>query len=361
KITHAFYAFANINNNGEVVVYDSWAATDRRIDGDWNTPKEYAGNYEQLNNIKAANPHLKTLISIGGWTLSGKFSEIALTDASREKFAKSAVDFMTKYGFDGLDIDWEYPVSGGLASNTYRPQDKQNYTLLLQELDEQLQIQEAKDNRDYLLTIASPAGFDKIQNYELAAMSQYLDFFNVMTYDYNGAWQKTTGHNAPLYANPNDPSANGSKYNVDYTIQTYLNEGVPADKIVLGAPAYGRTWTGVGSDSNGLFQSATGAGAGTWEQGVIDYNDLYNKIQTDSNYQVYWDDASQVPYVYNEQQKFFSTYENVESMKLKLDYIKENNLGGTFFWEASSDIRDSNDPNSLIGLAAAELGVVTQP
>ena len=188
-------------------------------------------------------------------------------------------------------------------------------------------------------------------------MSQYLDFFNVMTYDYNGAWNKTTGHNAPLYANPNDPSAVGSKYNVDYTIQTYLNEGVPADKIVLGAPAYGRTWTGVGSDSNGLFQSATGAGEGTWEKGVIDYNDLYNKVQTDSNYQVYWDDASQVPYVYNAQEKFFSTYENTESMSLKLDYIKENNLGGTFFWEASSDIRDSNDPNSLIGLAASELGV----
>ena len=359
KLTHAFYAFAKIDDQGKVGVFDSWAATDKRFDGNWNTPKEFAGNFEQLNNVKNENPHLKTLISIGGWTLSGKFSDVALTDTSRETFAKSAVDFMTKYGFDGIDIDWEYPVSGGLAGNTYRPEDKHNYTLLLGELDEQLKIQEAQDNQDYLLTIASPAGFDKIENYELGAMSQYLDFFNVMAYDYHGAWENTTGHNAPLYANPNDPSANGSKYNVDYTIQTYLNEGVPADKIVLGAPAYGRTWTGVGSDSNGLFQSATGAGEGTWEKGVIDYNDLYNKVQTDSNYQVYWDDASKVPYVHNAQTGFFSTYENVESMSLKLDYIKQNQLGGTFFWDASSDIRDSNDPNSLIGLAASELGVVT--
>ena len=106
KLTHAFYAFAKINNDGTVGVFDSWAATDKRFDGNWNSPKEFAGNFEQLNNVKAANPHLKTLISIGGWTLSGKFSDVALTDASRETFAKSAVEFMTKYGFDGIDIDW---------------------------------------------------------------------------------------------------------------------------------------------------------------------------------------------------------------------------------------------------------------
>ncbi|MGK7950424.1 MAG: glycosyl hydrolase family 18 protein [Xenococcaceae cyanobacterium] len=358
KLTHAFYAFAKINDDGTVGVFDSYAATEKRFDGDWNTPKEFAGNFEQLNNIKAENPHLKTLISIGGWTLSGKFSDVALTDASRETFAKSAVEFMTKYGFDGIDIDWEYPVSGGLAGNTYRPEDKHNYTLLLGELDEQLQIQEAKDNQDYLLTIASPAGFDKIQNYELGAMSQYLDFFNVMAYDYHGAWENTTNHNAPLYGNPNDPSSVASQYNIDRTIQIYLSEGVPADKIVLGAPAYGRTWTGVGSDSNGLFQPATGAGQGTWESGIIDYNDLYNKLQTDSNYVRYWDDAAKVPYVYNSQTGFFSTYEDTESMGYKLDYIKENQLGGTFFWDASGDIRDSNNPESLISLAATELGIV---
>ena len=359
KLTHAFYAFAKINDDGTVGVFDSWAATDKRFNGDWNTPKEFAGNFEQLLNVKAQNPNLKTLISIGGWTLSGKFSDVALTNASRETFAKSAVGFMTKYGFDGIDIDWEYPVNGGLAGNTYRPEDKHNYTLLLQELDEQLQIQEAQDNQDYLLTIASPAGFDKLENYELGAMSQYLDFFNVMAYDYHGAWENTTNHNAPLYANPNDPSSVASQYNIDYTVQSYLAEGVPADKIVLGAPAYGRTWTGVGSDSNGLFQSATGAGEGTWEPGIIDYNDLYNKVKTDSNYKVYWDDAAKVPYVYNAQTGFFSTYEDTQSLGLKLDYIKQNQLGGTFFWEASSDIRDSNNPDSLINLAATELGVVT--
>ena len=144
------------------------------------------------------------------------------------------------------------------------------------------------------------------------------------------------------------------------TIQAYLSAGVPADKLVLGAPTYGRTWTGVASDSNGLFQPATGAGAGTWEKGIIDYNDLYNKLQTDSNYVRYWDDAAKVPYVHNAQTGFFSTYEDTESLSYKLDYIKENQLGGTFFWEASGDIHDSNNSNSLIDLAASELGVQVQ-
>ena len=357
KLTHVFYAFAKIDNNDEVSVFDSSAATEKRFDGDWNTPKEFAGNFEELLKLKAAHPHLNTLISIGGWTLSDKFSDVALTDASREKFAKSAVNFMTKYGFDGIDIDWEYPVSGGLSTNTYRPEDKHNYTLLLQELDEQLQIQEAQDNQDYLLTIASPAGADKLANYELAEMSQYLDFFNVMTYDYHGAWENTTNHNAPLYANPNDPSSVSSQYNVDATIQNYLQAGVTADKLIMGAPLYGRTWTGVASNNDGLFQSATGAGAGTWEKGIIDYSDLYNKLQTDSNYVRYWDGAAQVPYVYNAATGFFSAYEDKESLGIKLDYVQNNGLGGMFFWEASADLDNSNHPDSLINLAATKLGV----
>ena len=356
KLTHVFYAFAKIDSNGEVSVFDSWAATDKRFDGNWNTPKAFAGNFEQLLNLKAAHPHLNTLISIGGWTLSDKFSDVASTNASREKFAKSAVNFMTTYGFNGIDIDWEYPVSGGLSTNTYRWEDKHNYTLLLQQLDEQLRIQEAQDNQDYLLTIASPAGADKLANFELAEMSQYLDFFNVMAYDYHGAWENTTNHNAPLYANPNDPSPGSSQDNVDATIAYYLHSGVPADKLIMGAPLYGRTWTGVGSSNDGLFQSATGAGAGTWEPGMIDYSDLYNKLQTDSNYVRHWDGAAQVPYVYNAATGFFSTYEDPQSLGMKLDYVQNNGLGGMFFWEASGDL-SSNHPDSLINQAATHLGV----
>lgn len=297
------------------------------------------------------------MISIGGWTLSGSFSDVALTEASREKFAVSAVEFMVEYGFDGLDIDWEYPVGGGLESNVYRPEDKQNYTLLLGELREQLDIQESIDGNDYQLTIASPAGFDKIANYDLAGMSEYLDFFNVMTYDYHGSWEKETNHQAALYSNPDDPSEYAQTYTVSSTVQQYLDSGVAAEDIVLGAPLYGRSWTGVGDVNDGLYQAATGAGPGTWENGVLDYHDLYAKVNDpNSGYVRYWDDAAKVPYVYNDSLGVFSTYEDTQSLGMKLDYLKEQGLGGMFFWEASADL-DSSHSDSLIGLAADQLGV----
>ncbi|MDJ0774146.1 MAG: glycosyl hydrolase family 18 protein [Mastigocoleus sp. MO_167.B18] len=356
KLTHAFYAFAKINDNGEVDLFDKYAAIEKGKD--WNNPDKIAGNFGQMAQLKAENSHLKTIISIGGWTLSSKFSDVALTDASRKKFATSAVDFMKEYGFDGIDIDWEYPVGGGKSGNINRPEDKHNYTLLLEELDKQIQVQEAQDNKDYLLTIASPAGFDKTENYELAEMSQHLDWFNVMTYDYHGAWEKTTNHNAALYANSNDPSALADKYNVDSTIQNYLNAGVSPDKIVMGAPLYGRTWQGVSSNNDGgLFQSATGAGPGSWENGMIDYKDLHNKLETDKSYVRYWDDQAKVPYVYNAQKGFFSTYEDTQSLGHKLDYVQDNSLGGMFFWDASGDLAGNNS-DSLINLAATQLGTV---
>nr|MDJ0703624.1 glycosyl hydrolase family 18 protein [Leptolyngbyaceae cyanobacterium MO_188.B28] len=352
KLTHIFYGFAKVTPDGTVDVFDRYAAIDRRVDGDWNTPKPYAGNYEELNKLKAINPNLHNMISIGGWTLSGEFSDVALTATSREKFAKSAVDFMTQYGFDGIDIDWEYPVGGGLAGNTYRPEDKHNYTLLLQELDKQIQLQEAKDGHDYQLSIAAPAGDDKMVNFEFKEIAKYTDFINVMTYDYHGAWDSTTNHQAALYGKP------GDTYTIDQTIQGYLNTGVSADELVLGAPLYGRAWKGVSPGTNpelpGLYQSASGAATGTWEAGNYDYKDLYNKLKTDPNYKEYWDPQAKVPYVYNEKEGIFSTYENTQSLGHKLDYLKSQGLRGMFFWDASSDL-NGNDPNSLINKAASEL------
>ncbi|WP_324281462.1 glycosyl hydrolase family 18 protein [Cyanobacterium aponinum UTEX 3221] len=358
KLTHIFYAFAKIDNDGEVDIFDPWAATQTTFGGKYTWEQSSsgeAGNFAELQALKVEYPHLKNMISIGGWTLSGLFSDVALTPESREKFATSAVEFMIKYGFDGIDIDWEYPVSGGLDSNIYRPEDKQNYTLLLQELRQQLDWQSTIDGKKYELSIASPAGEDKIVNYDLAQMSEYLDFFNVMTYDYHGAWENQTNHQSALYSNPNDPSSLKEIYNIDYTIQQYLNAGVNPKDIVLGAPIYGRSWTGVPNYNDGLFQNATNAGPGTWENGVFDYKDLYNKVNdSSSGYQRFWDDTAKVAYVYNSSLGVFSTYEDKQSLHAKLDYLKEKELGGIFFWEASADL-ESNHPDSLINIASTQL------
>jgi chitinase len=119
------------------------------------------------------------MISVGGWTLSSKFSDVALTAQSRTRFAQSAVNFIVQYGFDGVDIDWEFPVAGGLESNVYRPEDKQNYTLLLRELRIQLDARGALDARKYYLSIAAPAGDDKIRNIEPAGIGAVCDWINI--------------------------------------------------------------------------------------------------------------------------------------------------------------------------------------
>ena len=160
--------------------------------------------------------------------------------------------------------------------------------MLVQELRRQLDIQGAADGQHYLLTIAAPAGFDKYVNLKLKAMEQYLDWFNIMAYDFHVAAEPVTNHQAAMYPNPQDPSVYASKYVVDFCIKDYLKAGISSDKIVLGAPIYGRGWSGVPNVNNGLFQRASGQASGSWEAGVFDYKDLLNKVNTQPQiYKVY--------------------------------------------------------------------------
>jgi len=359
KLTHVFYAFTKIEN-GEVALTDPWADIQQTFGGKYTWQQSQAGlagNLAELKALKQNNPNLKTMMSVGGWTLSSPFSDAALTDSSRTKFATSAVQLMVKYGFDGLDIDWEYPVGGGEAGNINRPEDKQNYTLLLQTLRQELNKQQTIDGKQYQLTIASPAGASTMANLELAQISQYIDFFNLMAYDYHGStFESTTNHNAPLYAGLGQQS-------IDSTIQGYLNAGVAAEDIVLGAPAYGYGWAGVPNINNGLFQSSSGKASGTWATGVYDYKDLYNKLQTQpSVYTRYWDDIAKVPYIYSptDQGGMFSSYEDSQSIGIKTNYIKDKGLGGMFFWDLSSDLAATNN-DSLVNNAYKYLTLGQNP
>jgi chitinase len=262
---------------------------------------------------------------------------------------------VTKYQFDGVDIDWEYPVSGGEPHNHNRPEDGSNYVLLLKELRNQLNQLSAEHNgKQYFLTVASPAGEDNFRTFKLGEMATYLDWFNLMTYDYHGDWESTTNHQAALYANPIDPSDLAKKYIIDYTINAYIKAGVPSKKIVLGVPQYCRGWKGVQETNHGLFQRAKGAASGTFDVGQFDYYDLFKRIkQNPDAYRVYWDEAAQVPYVYaaSVEGGMFATYESPRSIGVKANYIKAKNLGGMMFWDASNDVRDANSADSLTGSA----------
>ncbi|MHB8628679.1 MAG: glycoside hydrolase family 18 protein [Aggregatilineales bacterium] len=368
KLTVVNYAFANIVD-GKCVIGDSAVDTQKIESGDTTAgPGTLHGNFEQLKQIRQTHPKLGVSISIGGWTWSSQFSKVAMTDDSRKTFVASCIDLFIKGQipgvdpanakgiFDGIDIDWEYPVCCGKSENgsdAYSALDTQNYTLLLKEFRRQLDAQGAADSTHYRLTTAMPAGPNNYKHIRLKAASQYVDWFNLMAYDFHGPWDKVTNFIAPLYAVPSDPSSDTSEsqFNIDAAVHAYLAAGIPSTKIVLGVPFYGYGWTGVTDSNHGLFQAAGGIPTGTWDDnssgqtGAFDYRDIANRFVP--KYTRYWSDSAQVPWLYDAADGMFITYEDPQSMGIKADYVNANNLGGMMMWEIYDDNGDLL--NTIVG------------
>lgn len=391
KLTHLNYAFADIcwggvhgNNSTDSPNKQTWSCTDSHVPlqsksvpngtivlgepwADVNTPyagytyeecdqKALCGNFAGLRDLKKKNPSLKTLISVGGWTWSNRFSDVAAGAATRETFANSAVEFIRTYGFDGVDLDWEYPVAGGLSGNTYSPADKQNYTLLLKKVREKLDAAGTADGKKYLLTIASGASQKYANNTELSEIAKTVDWINIMTYDFHGGWEKSTNHNAALYPDPNDPSTGEiKKFNTSDAIDIYFQSGVPANKLVLGLPFYGKGWKGCppGPNNDGQYQTCVGGWdgnvlpTGTWDDwasgnsGTFDYGDIMANYVNKNGFTRYWNDTTKTPYLFNPTSGTFISYEDTQSIAAKTAYIKSKGLAGAMFWETSSDCRTS--------------------
>jgi chitinase len=327
KLTHINYAFANIGADLRIALGDSYADVEKVFQGDTATDK-FHGNFNQLVKLKAKFPHLRTLISIGGWSWSERFSDVALTDASRTIFADSAIAFIVQYGFDGIDIDWEYPVSGGEADNVKRPEDKQNFTLLMQKLREKLDAQGAKDGRRYLLSMAGAAGTYYTNNVELGKLQQYADFINIMSYDFHGLWDAKTGFNAPLFKDPNSPYAWDTS--VSDAVQLYLQAGVPAAKLNMGIPFYGHKYNQVASDNSGLYQSFSGGSDVTYSQAAA--------LLAGQGYTRYWHADAKVPYLFDGSS--WISYEDPESIGYKADYAIDQGIAGTMVWSLGMDTSD---------------------
>ncbi|NMO18445.1 glycosyl hydrolase [Pyxidicoccus fallax] len=356
KLTHINYAFSNISSDGRCVLGDPFADIDKSggWPGEWN-PGQLRGNFRAFKELKRTNPHLKLLISVGGWSWSGLFSQVAATPASRAAFVKSCVDLYIRGQFpgvdpvngagvfDGIDIDWEYPVGGGLPGNGNSPADKQNYTLLMQEFRSQLNALSAQTGQQYLLTIASGASPDLLANkQETKNLSNVLDWINVMTYDYHGAFESQVNFHSPLLRVTGDPGASAGFYS-DASVAKMLELGVPASKIVLGVPFYGRGWGSVPNVNNGLFQSGVPI-MGTWDDGssgptgVFDYKDIKNRFErAGSGYTKFFHPEAKEAYVYNPSTRIWIGYDDPQSMSAKSDYILSKGLGGAMFWELSGD------------------------
>lgn len=309
KLTRINYAFANLQH-GEVV--EGFAHD--------------AENFAVLNSLKKSNPSLTVVVSVGGWTWSGNFSDMALTKQSRGLFIESAAKFVEKYNLDGLDIDWEYPGMAG-DSNRFRPEDRENYTLLLKELRNRFDREEKRLGRHLVTSIATGASTEFLEHTQMAKVQRYVDSVNLMSYDYYEAgWDKTTGHHAPLFTNPADPK----KISADRSVKEYELAGVPARKLVLGVPFYGKSWAAVPAQNHGLFEPGK-VNPNTY----LPYSSLASLLG--SGYVRYWDAESSAPYLYNDATGVFVSYEDPESVALKAKYVLDHNLGGVMFWEYSGD------------------------
>jgi len=307
KLTRINYAFANIKD-GEIV--EGFSHDEE--------------NFATLTALKSVNPSLKVLVSVGGWTWSGGFSDAALTRQSRARFIASAVRFVERHHLDGLDIDWEYPGQVG-NGNVFRPEDKENFTLLLAELRKRFDVEEKRLHRRLYTSIATGASQKFLDHTEMQKVQRYVDTVNLMTYDfYVGG--PMTGHDAPLFHNPADPK----NVSAERSVEMFLEAGVPKRKLVLGVPFYGRSWGEVSGVNNGLFQSGKAA------MGVhFSYPDLPNLLAT--GFVRHWDATASVPFLYNPQTQVFVTYEDPQSLAAKCRFVNQRGLGGVMFWEYFND------------------------
>jgi chitinase len=326
KLTHINYAFGNVTN-GQCALGDTYADYDRfydaasSVDGTADTWDAGAlrGNFNQLRKLKAMHPGLKVIFSFGGWTWSGGFGQAAANPAA---FAESCYNLVEDPRwadvFDGIDIDWEYPNACGLTCDT-------SGAAAFPALMSALRSRFGPDNLVTAAITADGSDGGKIDAADYGAAAQSVDWYNVMTYDYFGAFDADgpTAPHSPLTSYEGIPQAG---FNSDAAIQKLESKGVPSAKLLLGIGFYGRGWTGVTQDAPG--GAATGAAPGTYEAGIEDYKVLKTRCPST---------GTVAGTAYARCGNEWWSYDTPATIGGKMSYANQQGLGGAFFWELSGD------------------------
>jgi len=430
KLTHLMYAFYN-------TIYDPDTQTTRLESLDPNADFAHnnfnitypsgtkteteRGNFGQLKMLKEKYPHLKILISLGGWTRSQHFPALSASENGRLTLAQNMVDLMQKYPWiGGFDIDWEFPVIGGIVGESisgnpipdqpFTKDDHKNLVFLLKKIRE---VFDANGMEDKELSIAAGNNVSKLLKGHVGPGNQadhgmtenifdFCDFITFFGYDFGGNWFERTSYNAPLYGGENakdplnrnidpegkpvDGSPNNPNQVLDDLVTLYLSENglkVPPEKLILGIPFYGKLFervesTGIIPELPGLYEKAPNeitslcknrrSPQGSWDDvrypceqsGSIEFGDLFQGNATTKHqyldntglkvsstaaaagWKRYWDDTAKVPYLYNANENKFISYDDPESVDIKVKYALSKQMGGVMIWELSQDARDSD-------------------
>ncbi|XP_026668803.1 probable chitinase 10 isoform X2 [Ceratina calcarata] len=316
--THVLYGFAVLDGSQLTIKsHDPWADIDNKF-------------YERVAALKKKG--VKVLMAIGGWNDSAgdKYSRLVNSPSARKRFIENVIQFIEKYEFEGLDLDWEYPVCWQVDCNKGPESDKEGFASLARELSEEFKP------RGLLLSAAvSPSKRVIDAGYDVPALAKYLDWISVMTYDYHGQWDKKTGHVAPLYSLPNDWEPT---FNANFSIHYWMEKGAPADKLVMGAPLYGQSFTLAERSHRGLNAPTYGggeAGEATRARGFLSYYEICERTLK-GGWTVVQDKQRRIgPYAYKGDQ--WVSFDDARQIKLKAELIKDLGLAGGMIWALDLD------------------------
>ncbi len=323
KLTVIAYAFFYPRPNGDIVGRDT-VGDAVILRGEWDSGKK--GSKTGVGLTELAHRHgVKVVLSIGGWGDSDNFPEVASYETTRIRFAHSCVEQIRTYGFDGIDIDWEYP---GYADHKGTPGDKKNFTRLLRVVRDSLFEYGNHVGKSYTLTAALPGFESTLANYEIDSVASLLDRLNIMTYDFVGPWDSLSGHNAPLYASRSDDSLR----NVDAAFKLYTQiHSVPAEKVNLGVPFYGHAF----AQCTSLYAHYAGGDTVHFSTQGAFYSNIAPLVGGSRRI---WDDRAKVPYLVFDSWKTLVSYDDEESVGYKARYVLEKKAAGLIVWEITGDM-----------------------
>ncbi|WP_246335142.1 glycoside hydrolase family 18 protein [Spinactinospora alkalitolerans] len=357
RLDRILWAFGDVSSEGLCHIPEDanqpWEIYQRRydaadsVDGEADTYRQpLAGSLNQLRELQDKYPDLAASISLGGWNWSRYFSDAAATEESRERFAASCVDLWLRGDlprfegepqggdgvaegiFDGIDLDWEWPGGSGHPDNVERPEDGRNFTLLVQEFRRQLDALGEETGEEYTLSASLSHDEEIMRDGYEPEIFDSLDFATVQGYDFAGSWSETTDHHSQLYA----PEGASDDTSADLAVRTYLDHGLPADKLVLGFPGYGRGWRGVQPTGFGRYAQAQGAAEGDYGEGT----DAYAVLE-ERDGQRFFDPVNGAYWIYDGDEWW--TYDTPEIVAMKGDYVLDKGLRGLVLWNLDMDPR----------------------